>query len=423
MLSRLELLPTELISSIAEVFCLHCSAPRSCQCGKGCLAVGRGLGRGGGPECEPECPPSEIRARICALDSLCRTSRRLWVVATPHLYHRPDADKWWLLARTLLHRSDLAQHVKRINYTGLEIKDEPDDIAPEVWSYYEARRKEAHEAAMLRVKSKYGSLRPDTELEDFDYWNMYERREGHYENFGRSDSLPPLEFDLASCDRHSLLATLCPEIEVLEAAMSLPSACYLSAPLTLPRLVSVELAWEDASVWLFERFGLRQLAKLFRAAPNLRVLRCSAVCDKANDGDLSEAATASALTHVELTRCTIMPHALAYFLRACSRLETLRYHADGGFDPMVGVDQFHPLQARDAILQYGGSLKKVAMDFSACLRWRDPTSLVEPPQDGWYPSRGESEDFFQSFTERGIELELTLYDRGSRRQIRRRNFG
>ncbi|KAK3984673.1 hypothetical protein QBC44DRAFT_362935 [Cladorrhinum sp. PSN332] len=65
-------------------------------------------------------PPSysqDLQSKKRALYSLCLTSSVLNHFATPHLYHHVSPhylSNWFLLARTLIRRPDLAAHVKRI---------------------------------------------------------------------------------------------------------------------------------------------------------------------------------------------------------------------------------------------------------------------------------------------------------------------
>ncbi|KAL2192299.1 hypothetical protein P885DRAFT_48028 [Corynascus similis CBS 632.67] len=365
-MSYLESLPFEIIDRIFENLCLHCNVPRGCQCGKGCLRIDPNRGQN---TCLLECPPPEIKARICTLASLCLTSRHLQVAATPHLYHRPDTEKWWLLARTLLGHSHLADHVKRLCFVGIPfcgdsgpVEVNPTDladIAPEVWSSYAARLAAAQEAATAS------------------------RTVSH--------------------ERAALLATLCPATVVFEAAVCWPPVFYLSAPGSLPRLTMVELAVCNPD----GGFTLSELAGLFRAAPNLHNLRCQRVYDTGRDGNRLEGVVSASLTYIEILRSVLGPDPLVFLFKACPRLETFRFGSRSGIYN-VGEDQFHPVQARDTMFKLGTNLKRVEMEFEFCRVWRRPGN-----QDSslWEPARLEKVEidaFVESYKKKGIALELKL---------------
>ncbi|KAL2154558.1 hypothetical protein VTH82DRAFT_3234 [Thermothelomyces myriococcoides] len=392
-MSYFESLPSELICAVAESLCLHCNAPRGCQCGEGCLGIDPYRDPEGYPEdpepdsCFPEYSPSEIRTRIRALASLCRTSRRFHVAATPHLYHRPDTERWWLLARTLLNHPHLADHVRRLCVgDGIWFSDNPKpamvnqaDIPPEVWAYYGDRLEEARETAFSYVG--YPDLRDvfnmdigdddDNDSHSNDYNNVY-------------SNLSPLSYTVEEVndERAALLATLCPATVVLEAVVSWPPICYLSTPGSLPQLTVVELV----NYCPLEGFTLFQLAALFRAAPNLRTVRCQRLWDPGKYGNGLDGVVSTS---------------------ACPCLETFRFGSrPGSF--YVGEEQFHPLQARDTMFKFGTSLKKVEMDLECCRVWWRP---FDHDPNLWHPGQlkpWEIEAFTRSFSEHGISLEMKL---------------
>ncbi|KAK4251358.1 hypothetical protein C7999DRAFT_10954 [Corynascus novoguineensis] len=388
-MSYLEDLPFEIIDRIFENLCLHCNVPHGCQCGKGCLRIDPNRGR---DSCLLECPPPEIKARICTLASLCLTSRHLRVAATPHLYHRPDTEKWWLLARTLLGHPHLADHVKRLCFVGIPFCEDsgptlanpagPADIAPEVWSSYAARLAAAQEAA---TASRTGY--PDLQ-------RIFNSDDGNGDDDNGGDE---------NGGDGTLLATLCPATVVFEAIVCWPPVFYLSAPGSLPRLTMVELAVCNPA----GGFTLSELAGLFRAAPNLQTLRCQRVYDTGRDGNMLEGVVSASLMYVEILRSVLGPGPLVFLFKACPRLETFRFGSRPGIYS-VGEHQFHPVQARDTMFKLGTNLKRVEMEFEFCRVWRRPG---DQDSNLWEPARlkkVEIDAFIESYRKKGMALELKL---------------
>ncbi|KAL2142956.1 hypothetical protein VTI28DRAFT_478 [Corynascus sepedonium] len=423
-MSYLESLPFEIIDRIFENLCLHCNVPRGCQCGKGCLRIDPNRGQN---TCLLECPPPEIKARICTLASLCLTSRHLQVAVTPHLYHRPDTEKWWLLARTLLGHSHLADHVKRLCFVGIPfcgdsgpVEVNPTDladIAPEVWSSYAARLAAAQEAAtashtgypdLQRVFNSDDDNDGDDNGDDNNGGNEDDDDAGDNDDDDDDDvgiEIKRSRFTIkeVSHERAALLATLCPATVVFEAAVCWPPVFYLSAPGSLPRLTMVELAVCNPD----GGYTLSELAGLFRAAPNLQNLRCQRIYDTGRDGNRLEGVVSASLTHIEILRSVLGPDPLVFLFKACPRLETLRFGSRPGIYN-VGEDQFHPVQARNTMFKLGTNLKRVEMEFEFCRVWRRPgdqdSSLWEPAR----LEKAEIDAFVESYKKKGMALELKL---------------
>ncbi|KAK4245811.1 hypothetical protein C7999DRAFT_16005 [Corynascus novoguineensis] len=380
-MSGFEGLPFELVIEVVQWHCLHCKPARGCQCGEGCVSFFA-------PCCfgEPACSPSEINARIRALASLCLTSRRLRAAATPHLYHRPDTSKWWLLARTLLGNQRLAESVRRLCVVDPVLEDrkreelfpDPADVTTEIWSCYDARRREVREAAW------------HDDDDDKDSHSRSRRMVKQVAN-----------------ERAALLVALCPATEVLEADIVYfwPAPYYLSAPGSLLRLVSVELALSVRG----DQFTLIRLATLFRAAPNLRTLRCRRIWDSAQENWLG-GVTAASVTCIDMSRSVLGPIPLACLLRACPRLETFRFGAiEGSYQ--VEREQFRPLQARDVMFELGTNLKTVDLRLNYCRMWWSPyhpRPHLWNPQDPKEDKEERRKAVIQSFKERGIALELKI---------------
>ncbi|KAK4163555.1 hypothetical protein QBC43DRAFT_289721 [Cladorrhinum sp. PSN259] len=109
-------LPIEIIDMILANFCQYCN-----QDSKGIWNV---FSITGNP---PGRISQEIRAKQRDLSSLCLTSRAINKSAARHLYHAVSPHfltTWWLLARTLIQRPDLAQHVKRLVGTDYCIREQ-----------------------------------------------------------------------------------------------------------------------------------------------------------------------------------------------------------------------------------------------------------------------------------------------------------
>ncbi|KAL1844202.1 hypothetical protein VTJ49DRAFT_3858 [Mycothermus thermophilus] len=92
-------------------------------------------------DCPPVPPPGQNlppchRRRRTALWSLCLTSRRLYAVAVPHLYHhleQPYHFYWSLLARTLAERPDLGRHTRSLRWNGDYVDPVPSDLWTDFW--------------------------------------------------------------------------------------------------------------------------------------------------------------------------------------------------------------------------------------------------------------------------------------------------
>lgn len=438
-MSGFESLPFELLSEVVQWLCLHCTPARGCQCGEGCVSFitpyidSDGEWDGDDDSCclgEPACFPSEINTRIRALASLCLTSRRLRTVATPHLYHRPDTSKWWLLARTLLGNPRLAGSVRRLcvveplleNRKDEEIYPDPADVTTEVWSCYDARRREVREAAWRLGHLDLQHMLNDTDDDDDDDDDNDDDGDDK-DSHSRSRSMVEQVAD----ERAALLMVLCPATEVLETELVYfwPAPCYLSAPGSLQRLALVELA----SPFRGNPFTLLQLATLFRAAPNLRTVRCRRIWDSytgttssrepgADEEDYGEreeenwleGVTAASVTCIDMSRSVLGPVPLACLLKACPRLETFRFRAiEGSYQ--VGREQFHPLQARDVMLELGTNLKTVDLRLHHCRMWWSPyypRPHLWDPRDPGEDKEDRRKTVIQSFKERGIALELKI---------------
>ncbi|KAK0625468.1 hypothetical protein B0T17DRAFT_617557 [Bombardia bombarda] len=103
-------LPPKLVTAVVEAVYMP-PAPRHCQCACcGCVPYDKSGKRRKDTDDE----------HVDTLASLSLTSRQLNAIATWRLYIRPRCAKWWLLARTLIRRPDLAQHVKQLGISHMK---------------------------------------------------------------------------------------------------------------------------------------------------------------------------------------------------------------------------------------------------------------------------------------------------------------
>ncbi|KAJ4302566.1 hypothetical protein N0V88_002716 [Collariella sp. IMI 366227] len=283
--------------------------------------------------------PSRVHSSILA--SLALTSHRLHALVTPILYHRPATSRWWLLARTLLARPDLAAHVRHLSL--------PDDHE---WLEDEADAGEEVVAYWKTTLAAYiASLPPG----------------GHVSNFAPERRLAESSEDYAM----PVVASLCPKVECIEAVVGL-------------RILA--LAHADTEMGI----GLEALAVLASAAPGLEVLRGKCIADegmRAGTGSPGWGGAMANVREVEMQWSAVSADSLKVLMRACPKMETLVYHAGGS---MVGDVQFDPDEVRDVLLERAGTLKKVALE------------LGESEWMGW--DEPEEREIVEQFQQKGIEL-------------------
>lgn len=371
-------LPFEVVVRIAETLCLHCTAPPLCACASRCNHTLRDYISFTGISIE------EARvARIRALGALCLTSRHLRDAAVPHLYHCPYAQRWPFLVRTLLRRPDLARHVKT-----LHLPDRPGKthaLPPQVAHYFRTQ-----------VATYLATLPDEASRSDFLYGLADDARNILDGDSGRNgDDIDGGLGDrdgLEGVDEFSLVASLCPRVELVKAVDACGTgplfifgdgASPVSSVGGLPYLHTVELAhWDDEG-----GVSLSQLVPLFKAAPNLRVLRCYSLSDEGNGGELG--VTMEKMREVELLNSAMSAEALRLLLGACPRLEVFKYQAGGA---LVGDEQFHPGEARDLVLEHGRRLKKVVLD------------SIDLWEEWW---EEDTQEVVQLFRAKGVEFQIT----------------
>lgn len=325
-------LSLELVQEIIDQLCLHCASPEPWQRINEDVGI---LKR-----------DRKTDSHIATLASLCLTSRWLNDIATCHLYHRPSCAKWWLLARTLITRKDIAQYVKQLNIGDFL---SPDTALPREVSEYYIEKLLSHAQGL-----------PEAE---------------------RADFLADKEEKVTSGEINTvvdILTNLCPNLENLDTTISYFEVFSFCLPQSMATVKSLAVNYEDLECGI--RF--EDLRAFFLAAPNITAIRCFALetCD-------GLPFTLDNVTHLDLQHSCISADSLANILRACPRLETLQYEAGG---PAVGDDQFDPQDAKDMILEHAPNLKCFGLD------------MTEDTTRGW--DEEEVADAKKGLTERNINF-------------------
>ncbi|KAL2269222.1 hypothetical protein VTJ83DRAFT_4068 [Remersonia thermophila] len=193
------------------------------------------------------------RQRQASLRSLCLTSRRIYAVALPHLYHHlQPSSNWWRLVQTLAIHPHLASCVRSLR---LDDEDQPPhDVESWVWEdpilrpLYEVRRAEYLEAC------------PD-ELDEPAFGPAWE---DGYEQKDDARRMTEFEhcFDMDHNLALSLLTSMLPNLETLVATVGFAVAFRFNKPGSLPRLRNIHLS-PNRRQWTID--VRRTLQRLFAA--------------------------------------------------------------------------------------------------------------------------------------------------------------
>ncbi|KAK3989070.1 hypothetical protein QBC44DRAFT_370440 [Cladorrhinum sp. PSN332] len=317
------------------------------------------------------CPRCNQRSRrsmraVHTLVDLCRTSKLLNQVATPHLYHRPPLHKWPLLARTLIARPDLAGHAKQL-LVPWETPVGAYDWVTETWPTSGF----PHEVVAYR------------------------------------DALvQQLNLD-AQQDYMSILASLCPNLEKLEIEDDLSFTgphIPFCRPKSLQRLKKVKLM-SSRNEWLGGGHGggFKHIVPLLNAAPNIQRL----TVPKLTDCTGLDGLTVASLTHLDIVESALPAQDFAALLAACPNLEILEYEC--GFASWMSTgynvgeyddarsQQFTPVQVRDAILEHAKNLQ--------CFRFNIKLLYEDEEPKAWQ-QEGMFELLREAMESRGIEYEF-----------------
>jgi hypothetical protein len=325
----LGVLPLEVMYEIVEELCLHCTPPKREEIGEADQYRAR-------------------RLRITSLASLCLTSRTLNSIAARHLYHRPDCREWWLLARTMSTRKDLARHVKHMNSLR--------------WKYAYFQDEKPH-----RI-SGYYNKKP---------------RLLEYADMTEADRIALLSAGTdASKD---IMCSLCPNLEHLVVN----DRCFREY-FCRPRDSMMNLRHLEVRDVMDPEYGceIADFASLFRAAPALTSLRFT---EAGHCGDLQ--LTLSHVTRVDLDWCNVDAESFGNVLRLCPHLERLSYMAT--LDSCETGEQFTPRDAQENIIRHAHNLKSFHLDLSEC-EW---VGREEEPD-----LEGEFDEAKRILTARGIDF-------------------
>jgi hypothetical protein len=257
------------------------------------------------------------RPCVASLASLCLTSKSLNSIAIRHLYHRPECEDWWLLAQTLVTRKDLARHVKYLYcldwaYTSFPLK-EPNDYYKKAWllEHTDAIGDEAR--VILRSADTDASL--------------------------------------------NIMCGLCPNLETLVLTEDYYSGTEFWLLYLLPDSM-VHLRHLDVRADPHDGFQVENFAPLFRAAPNLTSLRFTGA-DTWDDLHL----TLNHVTRVDLEKSHLDIKSFGNLLRACPRLERLKYES---CDPEGVEPPFTPREAKETILEHAPNIKSFDLAVFRC---------------------------------------------------------
>ena len=270
----------------------------------------------------------DVTASFTGLASLCRASKYLNQLTTWRLYHSLIGQKtilgWALIARTLIRRQDLAALVRHLSVEYLEKRTDHSFLPPEVESYF----------------AEQVALTPDVGL--------------------KADSLTRSELgDSASEAAAALLTSLCPNLLTAKFASQidpgLPVALGLCPPGSLRSLRDAQILHSDPELEV--GFDLSVFARLFRAAPNIKLLRLiHASCSQ----PLEEGLKLENVTDLELLSSCMSGDDLAHILRLCPNVQRLQYVCG----PLYEDDQFNPHEAVAIVLEHGPKLQRFELDLT-----------------------------------------------------------
>ncbi|SPO06519.1 uncharacterized protein DNG_09209 [Cephalotrichum gorgonifer] len=287
------------LETIVEMVCLQCNPPydlheQKCldiECPRACLGLNAQMGR------------------TYTLAALCKVSRQFNTIATRHLYHRPRCERWWLLARTLIERPDLARRVRHLStreWSGCDITHP--SFPHEVRNHWSAQ--------LVR-----GYLPGVTEMQPN--------------------------------DAALLVLSLCPDVEEIDAAVNGEDMEEIREPrTTLAKLKRVSLAYIGGECGIV----MQRIAPLMQAAPNVESLLAWQV--EAAD---EHAADLENLRHLRVEESTIGHGSLWDLLSSCPKLTSFRYSAAGCY---VGHEQFDAGEAQEAFVQLVPGLRSLWLDLS-----------------------------------------------------------
>ena len=268
------------------------------------------------------------------LASLCQASRQFNQLATRNLYHTiyeyVFESKWWLLARTLIARRDLAGLVKRLELTDpdrTELVPHSGFLPPEVTTYYASQFALAANAGPTAGPAAGDLTCPDT----------------------KGKSFPAIA---------SLLASLCPNLETLQCLGYSDTVAYtFCPPASLPALqrlvVRLDVLLRDDC----EKFELDAVFSLFWAAPNIKSLDLNGFTDLYNGCvQVPDGLRLENVTYLGADFCDMSTDTLINLFLLCPNLQ----HLDGS----SGLSGIRPQDVVHAVLAHAPSLTELSFEFN-----------------------------------------------------------
>jgi len=282
-------------------------------------------------------PVDAVEAQSClsALAHLRQSSRLLHDLATWRLFHTLTETtvrtRWWLVARTLLMRPDLAQLVKHLSLSSASAAP---SLPEEVKAYF-------HEQVAAVVPGRW---KCDSDLYGVP-WD--------------EDLITPADlYDAEGTNvSFAILIRLCCNLETLDfVARSSVKPLSFCHPGSLLSLHSIYVHWEVFGL-MFDIFTLR---RLLGAAPNLRLVHCRGAFRCFDIGEVAELVHLQQVTVVQMTKCALGYEDLVALFRLCPNLKTFRYC---GVTSM-NSDHFTPAEAAQAICKYVPNLECFELDLT-----------------------------------------------------------
>ncbi|KAK4183531.1 hypothetical protein QBC35DRAFT_97470 [Podospora australis] len=269
----------------------------------------------------PYCRHDPFEIDISDVLALASASRFFHEIATPHLYHRTSLKQWWLLARTLIVRPDLARQVRHLVLADTE-NDLIPHFDPDPPGLFPLEVEEYCEEQFARWRTSmtgYLHRYPNNRL-----WYL-DLEDGGY--------------DSPFCDNNpfNIVISLCPDLRKLDVMLRCRNPFTLSLPNSLPRLKEVTLNSIDGDLDN-EPLLFQAILRLFQVAPNLERFICDTVAPtefREAENDLTGIGPLDRLRFVEIGRSYMSIWDFDRLLRLCPNLEQLHYEngtasANGG---------------------------------------------------------------------------------------------
>lgn len=303
----------------------------------------------------PPLDEPELETRLAALAHLRQTCKQFCDMVTWRLFHTLNSSttrkRWWLIARTLIARPDLARLVKHISLGNVS---SPGSIPAEVTTYY---------TAQVADLVPYDNIR-DFEDYDRDYLGLARVPEpeevltlGDLANAERDRYMRDtdgIETD-GSHPPFAILISLCTSLKTVEfVAKHSTKPFSLCRPGSLASLRSIFASWEHFP----NGFDIATLRRLLLAAPNISLLHLHGPWSCSRLADSAEPVVLETVTEVRMARAALDQTSLVALLRLCPNLQILRYDAVTSVNP----EQFTVPEAVQVISEHAHNLQHFELD-------------------------------------------------------------